>query len=340
MLSTLKRQRGLLNVINTGQSASPDTLFVIGSANIDSSVLVDKIPEPGETVIASQPRLGLGGKGANQAVAAKAAGASVSFVARLGNDAEAGWIRRQLDEQEIATDNISTDGYSNSGTAYIAVDPQGENAILVSPGSNMKFSPEAAIDVMRTIAHNAALVLAQAEIPTETIDAVALEACKSDVRFVLNLAPFARMSQSTLNIADPLIVNTVEAEATLDYLYGGARHRIDDINTASEYAGLLAQSARSVIVTLGAGGCMVGQDGRTWHLPADKVDSVVDTTGAGDAFVGAVAAKLITADDLTAAARYGNMVSAKVIGQRGATYIVADDSSTRPVAHGLIGTSP
>lgn len=324
----------------TGHFASPDTLYVIGSANIDSSVLVDRIPEPGETVLASQPQIGLGGKGANQALSAKVTGAQVSFVARLGRDAEASWIRHQLNEQGIATEHILNDGHSASGTAYIAVDQQGENTILVSPGSNMRFSPADATEAMQGIAQQAALVLTQAEIPTETIDVIAVEAHKSEIRFVLNLAPFARVSHSTLRNADPLIVNSVEAEDTLDYLYGGERHLIKDVIAARHFAGVLSRVAKSVIITLGSDGCMVGTGGATLHIPAVQVDSVVDTTGAGDAFVGAVAASLVNGDDLEAAATQANVASANIIERRGATHIVADNASPRPVPNTLTGINP
>ena len=227
-----------------------------------------------------------------------------------------------------------------SGTAYIAVDQQGENTILVSPGSNMRFSPADATEAMQGIAQQAALVLTQAEIPTETIDVIAVEAHKSEIRFVLNLAPFARVSHSTLRNADPLIVNSVEAEDTLDYLYGGERHLIKDVIAARHFAGVLSRVAKSVIITLGSDGCMVGTGGATLHIPAVQVDSVVDTTGAGDAFVGAVAASLVNGDDLEAAATQANVASANIIERRGATHIVADNASPRPVPNTLTGINP
>lgn len=332
------RQRGLQNLSNNGHDASAGTLYVVGSANIDSSVLVDQIPEPGETVIASEPQLGLGGKGANQAVAARAAGAEVSFIARLGGDPEAAWIRKELGKHGIAIEHIPNDPQLASGRAYIAVDRRGENSIFVSPGSNMHFRPDEASRIMRKVANGATLVLAQAEIPTATIDAIAHGADKYDVRFVLNLAPFARVSLDTLSVANPLIVNVVEAEGTLDHLYAGKRHLIQSLKSAKNAAELLSKTSRSAIVTLGSGGCVVCENGVVTHIPAEKVESVVDTTGAGDAFVGAVAANLMVADDLKVAASHGNMASARTIGLRGATNILAEDGSMTFELSALTGT--
>jgi ribokinase len=283
-------------------------LLVVGSANADLVVGVERRPGAGETVLGSDLALHPGGKGANQAVAAARLGARTALLARVGDDAHG---RLLLDSQRAA--GVDTSGVlvggAPTGVALITVDPSGDNSIVVSPGANGRLVPD---DVRAAPA--AALLAAsravsvQLEIPLETVTEV-VRGLRPGTRFVLNPSPPRELPAEVLAACDPLIVNEHEARVVL-----GA----DAGDTPGEWAGaLLALGPRSVVVTLGEEGALVADGSGTVRVPAVRVDAV-DTTGAGDSFTAALAWRLGTGESLADAAAYAARVGAVAVTRRGA----------------------
>ncbi|MEU1179343.1 ribokinase [Streptomyces sp. NPDC005820] len=284
-------------------------LLVVGSANADLVIGVERRPGAGETVLGSDLAVHPGGKGANQAVAAARLGARTALLARVGDDA---YGRLLLDSQRAA--GVDTAGVlvggAPTGVALITVDPSGDNSIVVSPGANGLLTPEdaaAAAGLLRT----SRVVSAQLEIPLETVVAVAASLAP-DARFVLNPSPPRPLPAVLLAACDPLIVNEHEARVILGAAYDAASGPEDWARI------LLAKGPRSVVVTLGAEGALVAsaRDG-VERVPPVKVDAV-DTTGAGDSFTAALACKLGAGASLAEAAAYAARVGAVAVTRRGA----------------------
>ncbi|MDQ1038513.1 ribokinase [Streptomyces sp. V3I8] len=283
-------------------------LLVVGSANADLVVGVERRPGAGETVLGSDLALHPGGKGANQAVAAARLGARTALLARVGDDAHG---RLLLDSQRAA--GVDTSGVlvggAPTGVALITVDPSGDNSIVVSPGANGRLVP-ADLRAAPAAALLAAsrVVSAQLEIPLETV-AEAVRGLRPGTRFVLNPSPPRELPEAVLAACDPLIVNEHEARVVL-----GA----DAGRTPEEWAGaLLALGPRSVVVTLGEEGALVADASGTVRVPAVRVDAV-DTTGAGDSFTAALAWRLGAGESLADAAAYAARVGAVAVTRQGA----------------------
>jgi len=256
-------------------------VVVVGSANLDLVARTLRLPGPGETVLGSDFAQHPGGKGLNQAVAAARAGASVAFVGAVGDD-DAGRVLRSV----AATEGIDVSGLSvadgvATGRAVITVDDSGENSIVVVPGANA-FAYVGDLSA-------ATVVLAQLEVPVATVIAAFAVARAAGSRTVLNPAPVpvGGLPDELLSLCDVLVPNEHEVE-----LLGG----VDE---------LLASGVAAVVVTQGAAGVTVTEapDATTWSVEAFEVDPV-DTTGAGDAFCGALAARLAAGADLRPAVRY------------------------------------
>ena len=276
-------------------------VVVVGSLNHDITVEADRRPAAGETVLGRSLAAACGGKGANQAVAAARAGARVTMVGCVGDDAAGEAMVGNLEAAGVATGGVRR-ADAPSGTALIVVDAQGENAIVVVPGANAEL---AADDVAATLAGDgpAPVVLAQLEVPEDAIAAAAGGAG----RFVLNASPARELPRDVLAAADPLIVNAGEAAA----LAGAAG---DDPEALA--AAVLALGPRSVVVTLGADGARWTSAGATFTQPAPAVD-VVDTTGAGDVFAGTLAARLARGDEPEAALAAAVDAGAAAVGWHG-----------------------
>ncbi|MCQ9135456.1 ribokinase [Streptomyces hilarionis] len=284
-------------------------LLVVGSANADLVIGVERRPAAGETVLGSDLAVHPGGKGANQAVAAARLGARTALLARVGDDDHG---RLLLDAQRAAgvdTTGVLTGG-APTGVALITVDPSGDNSIVVSPGANGRLTPQdvrAAGDLL----HASRVVSAQLEIPLETVVAAAAS-LGPDSRFVLNPSPPRPLPVALLAACDPLIVNEHEAKVIL----GTAD---DDASGPEDWARLLlAKGPRSVVVTLGAQGALVASaDGGVRRVAPVQVDAV-DTTGAGDAFTAALAWRLGGGASLEEAAAYAARVGAVSVTRQGA----------------------
>ena len=282
------------------------SIIVVGSINADLAVQVHRHPKPGETLMGSGGTITPGGKGANQAVAAALQGASVRFVGAVGNDAYATPALRCL---------------TKSGVDLIAISADGENTIIVVPGANAWVDAEAVKQHATDIAA-ADIVLLQGEIPAEGFRA-AVDAATH--RVVINLAPVVPVDRDALLQADPLMANEHEAALVLQQL-GHEVAEEDSKNPEKLAADLLDAGFASVVLTLGAAGALVATPEGSELVPSPKV-TAVDTTGAGDAFAGALVARLDAGDSLLDAAHHAVRVAAYAVTGRGAqdSYPTKDD---------------
>ncbi len=277
-------------------SSMTSQVLVIGSANADLVVPVDRRPGGGETVLGGDTVLSPGGKGANTAVAAARLGADVALLGAVGDDPYGELLKRSLGESGVNTTPLRT-SERPTGIAYITVTPDGENSILVSPGANSGLRPED-IDL-----DGAEIVVLSLEIPLETVEHAVAKAAEAGVRTLLNLSPAAELSAKTLENLDVLLVNEHEAA----FLLGGE----------ADFLKLLDLGPKAAVVTLGAkGAAVVTADGVT-EVSSPKVEAV-DTTGAGDAFAGALATSLAKGDELADAARKAVKVAAITVTRQGA----------------------
>ncbi|MFE2354770.1 ribokinase [Streptomyces parvulus] len=282
-------------------------LLVVGSANADLVIGVERRPAAGETVLGSDLSVHPGGKGGNQAVAAARLGARTALLARVGDD---GHGRLLLDAQRAAgVDTVGVlVGGAPTGVALITVDPSGDNSIVVSPGANGRLTP-GDVRAAGSLFHASRVVSTQLEIPLETVVEV-VRSLAPDSRFVLNPSPPLPLPPEVLAACDPLIVNEHEARVILgDALVS---ERPEDWARI-----LLAKGPRSVVVTLGAEGALVASGAGVARVPSVKVEAV-DTTGAGDAFTAALAWRLGAGDSLAEAAAYAARVGAVAVTKPGA----------------------
>ena len=272
-------------------------IAVVGSINLDLVVAVDRHPAPGETVVGGDCRQLPGGKGANQAVAAARLGSEVAMVGRVGADAQGAWLREGLWTERVDVEHVREDRVAPTGVAMIAVDARGENTIVVSPGANARVDARdvaAASDVVR----GAEVVLVQHEVPAA---AVAAAIATAGGTVVLNPAPARGLAAPV----DVLVPNRGELET----LAGG---RGDPVTLARSIT-----AARAVVVTLGEEGAVVVEGDRAERVRAPHVEAV-DSTGAGDAFCGALAEAMAGGATVVEAARWAVRVAAVSVTRPGA----------------------
>ncbi|WP_435643620.1 ribokinase [Streptomyces sp. H49] len=282
-------------------------LLVVGSANADLVIGVERRPGAGETVLGGDLSVHPGGKGANQAVAAARLGARTALLARVGDDGHGRLLLDSLRSAGVDPAGVLAGG-APTGVALITVDPSGDNSIVVSPGANARLTP-ADVRAAEGLLRASRVVSAQLEIPLETVEEV-VRALPSGTRFVLNPSPPRPLPTEVLAACDPLIVNEHEARVLL----GGAGADEEPEDWAR---GLLALGPRSVVVTLGAEGALVHDGSGATRVASVKVDAV-DTTGAGDAFTAALAWRLGTGASLAEAAGYAARVGAAAVTKPGA----------------------
>lgn len=298
--------------VTTPEVTSPavtSPLIVLGSANRDYTVVVERHPLPGETVLGSDLATGTGGKGANQAAAAARAGGHPVFVSAVGSDASGDAILEDLTAAGVDVAHVVRCD-APTGVALITVSASGENSIVVAAGANARLTAAATAATIAEIAPAGAVLLAQLEIPVPVVAAAADANARAGGRLVLNLSPITSVPSRMLALADPLIVNESEASDL-------ANSTIDSPVDAEIVAKRLAQTSRSVVLTLGGDGVVFADASGSGHLAAARV-TVVDTTGAGDAFAGALAAALATGATLRDAVAAGSAAGAAAVQYLGA----------------------
>ena len=289
------------------------SIVVVGSVNLDLVCRGQRIPAPGETVTGVEFRTFHGGKGANQAVAIGRLGYPVSMVAKVGDDEFGSRLRRGLEEAKLDVEAVGTARGTASGVALISVDAQGQNSITVVPGANGKVQPRD-LDKALPRLRSAGIILAQLEIPIETVEHLSTIAERYQVPLMLDPAPARRLSADLLRRVTYLTPNESEATALCGTAIGDLTPQ-----TAAGYAEkLLKTGAANVIIKMGGHGAYVaGGDGVRTHVPGFKV-KVVDSTAAGDAFNGGLAVALMRGKNLVEAVRFAAAVGAVSVTRAGA----------------------
>lgn len=287
-------------------------VVVVGSANQDIVVRVDRVPLLGETILGESVAYLAGGKGLNQACAAASAGADTFFVGAVGADAAGEQLRAALTDAGVDVRFTAELPGVASGTAHILVSEGGGNQIVVVPSANSQVSPAAAQEALDGVT-GAPIVVLQGEIPFETTLEAARMARSRGGRAVFNLAPAAKVPAELLELSTPLVVNEFEAGLVLEAPAPTTAAEAEDAAAA------LLELSPEVIVTLGALGSVVADAEGITYLPAAKVDQVVDTTGAGDAFVGVLAAELAQGRALLEAAELATAASGASVTRAGAS---------------------
>ncbi|MGA7632409.1 MAG: ribokinase [Terriglobales bacterium] len=256
-------------------------IAVVGSANVDLTTFSDRFPQPGETIFGQKFDLGFGGKGANQAVAARLCGADVFMVARVGDDLFGPSTIKNFEKLGIDATQVRQVAGVSSGVAPIFVDPSGQNRIIVVKGANDELKP-ADVDAAADMLKSANCIVLQFEIPLETVYYTIKFARRNGIPCILNPAPAQPIDTKAIAELDYFIPNESEAFA----ISGMPVRDVDEARSCATR--LLAGGIRRVIITLGAKGALLaGSDGME-HVPAFSVRSV-DSTGAGDAFIGSFA---------------------------------------------------
>jgi ribokinase len=277
-------------------------IAVIGSANIDLVTYTDEFPRPGETIFGREFSLGFGGKGANQAVAARLCGASVAMVARVGDDLFGPANTDNFASRGIDVSHVMTTPGVSSGVAPIFVESSGQNRIWVVKGANDRLTP-ADVDAASDVLAGADFLVMQLEIPVETVYYALRFARERGIRTILNPAPGQALDLAQVAHADYVIPNETEAEA----LAGMPVHTLEDARSCARK--LLDDGLRRVIVTLGANGALLATAGGMHHVAPFPVRPV-DTTGAGDAFIGSLACFLAEGLEEIDAIEHANLYAA------------------------------
>ena len=280
-------------------------VVVIGSSNTDMTIKAERLPKPGETILGGIFVMGPGGKGANQAVAARRLGADVSFICKVGHDifgdnAIEGYRKEGIDTSRILRSDKA------SGTALILVDAKAENCIAVAPGANGDLTPED-IDSVADVIRSAGYLILQLEIPVESVLRAARIAHEAGVYVILNPAPACPLPRELFSYVSLITPNQTESA-----LLTGIE---DNLDAAVDK--LLEMGVKDVVVTLGSKGSMVVSEGTRTFVPSLKVEAV-DTTAAGDTFCGALCVALSEGCSLVQAAVFATKASALTVQKMGA----------------------
>jgi len=284
-------------------------VLVIGSANMDFTVAVPRLPTEGETITGGTFYVSHGGKGANQAVAARRLGGEVRFVGCVGQDPQGDQVADQLRAEGIPTDSLIR-ADAATGVALIMVEAEGRNQIAVASGANLRLLPELA-RMHASLLPWAEILLLQLEVPMPTVQWALASAREHNVLTILNPAPAHPLPDALVSLVDCLTPNATEASILTGI-------PVDGPETAAQAAQrLLARGVKRVIVTLGAQGVLSCDGKSAVHFPAFPVEAV-DTTGAGDAFNGALAVGLVAGGTWEEALPLANAAAALTCTKRGA----------------------
>ena len=284
-------------------------VIVIGSSNTDMVVRSEHLPRPGETVLGGAFMMAGGGKGANQAVAVAKMGHSVRFACALGKDIFGDEAAARYADYGIDTSYIVRKD-TPSGVALILVDSSAQNSISVALGANNELTLEDVIPALDTI-EEGDIVLLQLEIPMTTVESCIEVAAEKGAKVILNPAPAAKVSDEALSKLYLITPNQTEAEL----LTGVSADDIEGAKMAAEK--LCALGIKKVVITLGADGALLYEDGKSEIIPAHKVNAV-DTTAAGDVYNGAMCAALAEGMELREALRFATKASAISVSREGA----------------------
>jgi ribokinase len=289
-----------------------DKILVIGSSNTDMTMSVENFPKPGETIMGNEFIINSGGKGANQAVAAARLGGNVIFVGKLGMDDFGNSTAEGLRREGIDVSYIFRTDEKTSGVALITVDSKGENTIIVDSGANGTLSVED-IKCTEPVFERSRIVLMQLETPVDTLICAAEMAKKHGAIVVLNPAPAPKipLPKSLMQNVDLLIPNEIEAKTI------SGIQIIDEKTACLAMKRIISFGVKNVIVTMGAEGVLVYNNGEIVKIPSFSVE-VVDTTAAGDTFCGALCVSLNHGNNLRDAILFANKASSITVTRRGA----------------------
>jgi ribokinase len=284
---------------------SAPKICVVGSSNIDLIAKIPRLPKMGETLLGRYFHMSCGGKGANQAVMAGKLGARISIVTKVGEDHLGEIIRKNYEEMGVDSKYIFTSAETSSGVAPILVDDEGRNLLVYIPGANMLLSPE---DVQRAVEPIVAadVLVCQLEIPLESSQRALGIGRENSVRTILNPAPARGLSRELLELCDVVIPNETETEI----ITGMPVDSEEQIAAAGRR--LCEMGCAVVIITMGHRGVMLIREEGIQHFPAEKAEAV-DTTGAGDAFVGSFAFFLAQGRALEESIRRANRIAAYTV---------------------------
>ena len=307
------------------QMDSP-SIVVVGSTNTDMVIKASHLPQAGETILGGIFFMSAGGKGANQAVAAARLGGSVTFIARTGYDIFGKQSMELFEKEGIDVSGIQRDHHQPSGVALITVDEKGENCIVVAPGANAALTP-GDIDEMKEKIENATLLLIQLETPIETVERVANIASAKKIKFVLNPAPAAKLSDELLKKISIITPNQKEAEMLTGI-------KVNDQSSAKQAAEFLHKKGiDTVIITMGAMGAFVFHENKSSAIAGHKVN-VVDTTAAGDVFNGALVVALSEGKTMEEAAAFACKAAAISVTRLGAQASAPDREEVESMPSG------
>ncbi len=289
--------------------ADQPTIAVVGSANVDLMTFTDQFPRPGETIFGSRFDLGFGGKGANQAVAARYCGAEVHMVARVGNDLFGPATIANFESLGIGAEHVKiVDGYS-SGVAPIFVDPSGQNRIIVVKGANDQLHPED-VDLAAPMLKRADCIVLQFEVPLATVYHTIRFAHANGIPCILNPAPGQPVELEKIRTVDYFVPNESEAEA----IAGMPVRSIEEAEACAE--SLVRRGLSKVIITLGSRGALLASAGKMEMVAAPAGLEVKDTTGAGDALIGSFAVFIAEGtaerEALERACRYASLSTTRI----------------------------
>lgn len=285
-------------------------ILVVGSSNTDMVIKTHHFPAPGETILGGSFLMNSGGKGANQAVAAARLGGKVTFVGKIGNDIFGKRAVQQLEDEGINVDFVAVDPENPSGVALITVDQKGENSIVVASGSNGTLCPDDFDKALYEL-EDSEFVLMQLEIPIPTVEYIAKRATQIQKKVVLNPAPAATLSDELLRNLYIITPNETEAE-----LLTGIK--VTDESSALKAALVLHEKGvEIVIITMGAAGAILLENGKYEIIPAPKVEAV-DSTVAGDTFNGALVVALSEGKTIQESIAFGNKAAAISVTRIGA----------------------
>ena len=284
-------------------------ILVIGSSNTDLIAKVNHFPKAGETIEGLAFFQAMGGKGANQAIAAHRLGGDVKFITSLGKDANGKNALKYYEEEGLDVSSSLIVGDAPSGTAMIWVDNHGENSIVITPGANNMLTPQYILEIEKEITV-ADIVVLQMEIPYETVSSVCALAKKLGKMVLLNVAPARELDAGLLKNVDILVVNETEAETI-------SEEKIRNVGEKAIMDLLMAKGIGTVILTMGKKGCVLKNEQLFLSVPAFEVEAM-DTTAAGDTFCGAVAASISKGHDWETALKFATGAAAICVTRMGA----------------------